>query len=139
MLLLTHDNYHSIEANLDYMSRSQYAGFVYECEAKQMAKLSDVWVDVSTTAQEVGQYVHSWNDGTQEEFMMNHQTMFTKALTLRAEYLVANMMIDCLEEDPFVMSHLEGAKETIMIAEMYGVTWKVMANVQSSERRKSLT
>ena len=47
MLLLTHDNYHSIAANLDYMSRSQYAGFVYECEAKEIAKLFDVWVDVT--------------------------------------------------------------------------------------------
>ncbi len=50
------------------MSRSQYMGFVYECEAKEMAKLSMGWVDVPTTAQEVGQYVHSWSAGTQEEF-----------------------------------------------------------------------
>jgi len=133
---LTHDNYHSLAANLDYMSRSQYTGFVYECEAKEMAKLSDVWAEVSTTAQQVGQYVHSWSAGTQDEFMLNHRSMFTKALTLRAEYLVANTMIDCLQEDPFVMSYLEGTQEKIMTAEMYGVTWKVMANVQSSERRQ---
>ncbi|HBP64076.1 MAG TPA: hypothetical protein DD730_07360 [Desulfosporosinus sp.] len=136
MLLLTHDNYHSLEANLDYMSRSQYTGFVYECEAKEMAKLSDVWVEVLTTAQEVGQYVHSWSAGTPEAFMMNHRTMFTKASTLRAEYLVANTVINCLQEDLFVMSHLEGVKEKIMTADMFGVTWKVMANVQSTERRQ---
>jgi len=137
MLLLTHDNYHSIEANLDYMSRSQYAGFVYECEAKTMAKLSDIWVDVPTTAQEVGQYVHSWNAGTQDEFMMNHRSMFTKALTLRAEYLLANTMIDCLQEDPFVMSYLDdGEKERILTAEMFGAPWKIMMNVQSIVSRR---
>ncbi len=136
MLELTQDNYHSIAANLDYMSRSQYVGFVYECEAKEMAKIADVWVNEASTVQQVGQYVHSWNEGKQFEFMMNHRSMFTKALTLKAEYMVANTMIDCLQEDPFVMSYLEGDKEKIMTAEMYGATWKVMANVLSRERRQ---
>ena len=136
MLLLTQENYHSIQANLDYMSRSQYVGFVYECEAREMAKLADIWVDVPTTAQQVGQYVHSWNAGKQFEFMLSHQTMFTKALTLRADYLVANTMIDCLQEDPFVMSTLEGEKERIMTAELYGVMWKIMMNVLNNERRQ---
>ncbi len=136
MLELTKDNYHSIQANLDYMSRSQYTGFVYECEAKEIAKLSDGWVDVPNLAQEVGQYVHSWSAGTQDEFRLNHPSMFTKALALRSEYLAANTMIDCLKEDPFVISYLDGEKEKIMTAEMYGTTWKIMVNVLSSERRQ---
>ncbi|HZK53238.1 MAG TPA: PD-(D/E)XK nuclease-like domain-containing protein [Desulfosporosinus sp.] len=136
MLNLTQDNYHSLQANLDYMSRSQYVGFVYECEAKEIAKLSDDWVDVPTTAQEVGRYVHSWSAGTQDEFTMNHRSMFTRALTLRAEYLVANTMIDCLQEDPFVMSYLDGEKEKIMTAEMYGTPWKIMINVHSLVPRR---
>jgi len=136
MLELTQDNYHSFAANLEYMSRSQYTGFVYECEAREMAKIADVWVGVPNTAQEVGHYVHSWNAGKQFEFMMNHPSMFTKANTLRAEYLVANTMIDCLQEDPLVMSYLEGEKDRILTAEMYGATWKVMANVLSIERRQ---
>ena len=136
MLELTQDNYHSIATNLEYMSLSQYVGFVYECEAKEIAKLSDGWVDVPTTAQEVGQYVHSWNAGTQAEFRANNPSMFTKSKTLRSEYLLANIMIECLQGDPFVMFYLEGEKETIMTAELYGVTWKVMANVLSSERRQ---
>jgi len=136
MLNLTQDNYHSLQANLDYMSRSQYVGFVYECEAKEIAKLSDDWVDVPTTAQEVGHYVHSWSAGTQDEFRVNHPNMFTKANSLRSEYLLANTMIDCLEEDPFVMSYLEGEKETIKTAEMYGATWKIRMNVHSLVPRR---
>src|SRR5665648_822834 len=136
MLLLTQDNYHSIQANLDYMSRSQYVGFVYECEAKEIAKLSDDWVDVPTTAQEVGQYVHSWNTGTQDEFRANHPGMFTKAKGLRSEYLLANTMIDCVREDPFVMSYLDGNKEMIKTAEMYGATWKIKMNVHSLVPRR---
>lgn len=132
MLDLTHANYHSRAANLDYMSRSQYVGFVYECEAKEMAKLAGAWVDVPTTAQQVGRYVHSWNAGRQAEFRANHPGMFTKAGTLRAEYLTAEAMIDCLRDDPFVMSYLDGEKEQIMTAEMYGVTWKIMMNIYNN-------
>ena len=118
------------------MSRSQYVGFVYECEAKEIAKLSDGWVDVPTTAQEVGQYVHSWIAGTQDEFRVNHPSMFTKANTLKAEYLLANTMIDCLQEDPFVMPYLEGDKERILTAEMYGAPWKIRMNVHSLVPRR---
>ena len=39
MLKLTTKNYHSQEANRDYMSRSQYLGFL-ECEAKEMAEIA---------------------------------------------------------------------------------------------------
>ena len=136
MLELMQDNYHSCAANLEYMSRSQYVGFVFECEAKEMAKLSMEWVDVPTTAQEVGQYVHSWSAGTQAEFRAIHTSMFTKANTLRAEYLLANTMIDCLQEDLFVMSYLDGEKEKILTAEMYGVPWKIMMNVHSIVPRR---
>lgn len=136
MLELTHANYHSKEENLEYMSRSQYMGFVYECEAKEIAKLSGEWVDLQTTAQEVGQYVHSWNAGTQDEFRANHPSMFTKANSLRSEYLVAHSMIDCLQKDPFVMSYLDGEKEKIMTAEMFGAPWKIMMNVYSVDSRR---
>lgn len=93
-------------------------------------------MDIPTTAKEVGQYVHSWSAGTQEEFRVNHPSMFTKANSLRSEYLLANTMIDCLQEDPFVMSYLDGEKETIITAEMYGAPWKIMMNVHSLVPRR---
>jgi len=45
-------------------------------------------------------------------------------------------MIDCLQEDPFVMSYLDGEKETIMTAEMFGAPWKIMMNVHSLVPRR---
>lgn len=135
MINLTKENYHSNTANLEYMSRSQYEGFL-ECEAKQMAILNGAWVDEPSIALEVGQYVHSWNDRTQREFIANHPGMFTKKLTLRSDYLVADKMIACLENDPFVMYCLQGQKEVILTAEMFGAWWKVMLDVQNNERRR---
>ena len=136
MLKLNKANYHSNEANCDYMSRGQYKSFAYECEAKEIAKLSGVWVDEPSIALEVGQYVHTFNDGTRREFVASHPGMFTQKLTLRSDYLVADKMIACLERDELAMYCLEGEKEVIITAEMFGATWKVMLDVQNNERRR---
>jgi len=135
MLKLTHENYHSNAANLEYMSRGQYKSFL-DCEAKQMATLSGAWVDEPSIALEVGQYVHTFNDGTIREFIANHSNMFTQKLTLKKEYKVADKMIACLGRDPFVKYCLEGEKEKIITFEMFGVWWKVMLDVQNNERRR---
>ena len=136
MLKLNKANYHSNEANFEYMSRSQYKGFAYECEAKEIAKLSGVWVDEPSIALEVGSYAHSWNDGTRREYVATHPGMFTKKLTLREDYQVADKMIATLERDELAMYCLEGEKEVIITAQMFGATWKVMLDVQNNDRRR---
>ena len=136
MLRLNKENYHSNAANREYMSRGQYKEFAFGCEAKEIAILNGAWVDEPSIALEVGQYVHTFNDGTIREFIANHPGMFKKDGSLKAEYLVADKMINCLERDPFAMYCLEGEKEVIITAEMYGATWKVMLDVQNNERRR---
>lgn len=135
MLKLNRENYHSNQANCDYMSRGQYKSFL-ECEAKEIAKLDRAWVDEPSIALEVGQYVHTFNDGTIREFISNHPGMFKKDGSLKAEYLVADRMIECLKRDPFAMYCLEGTKEQIITFEMFGAWWKVMLDVQNNERRR---
>lgn len=136
MLKLTRDNYHSNAANREYMSRGQYKEFVFGCEAKQMAILNGAWVDEPSTALEVGQYAHSWQEGRRREFIADHPGMFKKDGSLKSEYLVADKMIATLERDPFACYCLEGEKEVIITAEMFGATWKVMLDVQNNERRR---
>ena len=135
MLELTKANYHSNEANFEYMSRGQYKSFL-DCEAKEIAKLSGAWVDEPSIALEVGSYTHSWNDGTRREFVASHPGMFTQKLTLKADYLIADKMIATLERDELAMYCLEGEKEVIITAQMFGATWKVMLDVQNNERRR---
>ncbi|MCO1599852.1 PD-(D/E)XK nuclease-like domain-containing protein [Desulfosporosinus nitroreducens] len=101
-----------------------------------MASLNGQWVEPSSIALEVGQYVHSWNDGTRREFIANHSNMFTQKLTLKKEYQDADKMIETLERDPFAMYCLEGQKEVIVTAFMFGAWWKVMLDVQNNERRR---
>lgn len=135
MIALTRENYHSNAANRDYMSRGQYKSFL-ECEAKQMATLNGAWVDDPSIALEVGQYVHTFNDGTIREFIADHPGMFKKDGSLKSEYIVADRMIDCLKRDPFAMYCLEGQKEVIVTAELFGAPWKVMLDVQNNDRRR---
>jgi len=135
MLKLNRSNYHSNAANLEYLSRGQYKSFL-ECEAKEMAKLKGEWVDAPFLPFLVGQYVHTFNDGTRREFIANHPEMFKKDGSLKAEYIGADKMIECLQSDPFAMYCLEGEKEQIITFEMFGAPWKVMLDVQNNERRR---
>ena len=132
---LTRESYHSLEANRVFMSRGQYKNFL-DCEAKQMATLNGQWVDEPSIALMVGQYFHTFNDNTMGEFISNHPEMFTKKLTLKAEYVVADKMIEIIKNDPFCMYCLEGEKEVIVTAEMFGAPWKVMLDVQNNQRRR---
>jgi len=135
-LLLTKSNYHSLEASKDYMSRGQYKEFAFGCEAKQMAILKGLWVEEPSDAMLVGQYVHSWNDSTMEEFKANTPSMLKKDKNPKSEYLIADKMIQTLEYDDLAMYCLEGEKELIIVAEMFGCLWKVMLDVENSERNR---
>ena len=135
MLKLTKSNYHSNQANLEYLSRGQYKSFL-ECEAKEMAKLKREWVDPPFLPFLIGQYVHSFNDNTRSDFIATHPEMFKRDLSLKAEYIGADHMIDCLQKDDFAMFCLEGEKEKIITFEMFGAPWKIMLDVQNNERRR---
>lgn len=137
MLKLTKDNYHSLQAEREYMSRSQYLGFL-DCEAREMAKLAGEWVEEKSKALLVGSYVHAWNEGCRKEFIAETPEMFTKAGGLRADFKVADKMIDTLENDPLCMYMLEGEKEQIFTAEFAGTIWKVMADVHNPNRQRMI-
>ena len=132
---LNKDNYHNIEAERDYMSRSQYLKFL-DCEAQAMAYLKGEWIDPPSEPLLVGQYVHSWNDNTRRDFIIRHPGMFKKDGSLKAEYKLADKMIATLEADPLCKYMLQGEKEKIYTAEFAGAMWKVMLDVRNEERRR---
>ena len=67
-MILTRENYRSPEAELYYMSNSQFKSWV-ECESRQVAMLAGEWVEEKSTPFLVGSFVHSWCEGTLSEFM----------------------------------------------------------------------
>jgi hypothetical protein len=132
LIVLNRENYFSLEASRQYMSVSQYKGFREEyggCEAKSVAELKGEWVDKDKDAFIEGHYLHSWQEGTLEEFKANNPDLYSSrgatAGQLKSNFQHCNKMIETLERDPFVMKVLSGKKEVIYTAELFGVMWKI--------------
>lgn len=129
--VLTSSNYYSREMDIKYMSVSQYKSFM-ECEAKTMAKLNGDYDEPPNKAMLVGSYVHSAfeSDEVFDQFIKeNNSVIFKKNGGKYADYVLADKMINALKNDKFAMFALEGEKEQIMTAELYGTTWKMKCDV----------
>lgn len=129
-MILTPENYHSREANLHYLSVSQYKEFAGTlgrpaCEARALAKFHGVWIEEPTTALLVGSYVDAYFEGTLDAFKIKNPEIFTKAGELKAEYKRANNVIARIQRDPYFSLCLSGQKQVIMTAEIFGLPWKI--------------
>lgn len=127
---LSATNYYSQDANLEYMSVSQFKDFAGTygkrgCEFTALKKLTGEWNPDKTTALLVGSYVDSYFEGTLEEFKKENPEIFTKTGGLRAEYKKAEEIIKRIEMDPFFMQCMSGQKQVIMTGELFGCKWKI--------------
>lgn len=82
LLKLTPENYYTKEANMQYVSVSQYKEFngttgKMGCEAYAMAKLRGEVEEVTTTALMVGSYVDAYFEGTLPTFSAQHPEIFS--------------------------------------------------------------
>lgn len=135
---LTRDNYYTPEADLEYMSCSQYQGWC-ECEAKQLAKLEGRWVDEPKEAFLVGNYFHTHFEGLEahEQFCQENFDKIFKTKTTKAQGTVitgkyapfeqADKMIEVAERDPLIKSLVDmpGENEKIMSGVLFGVPWRI--------------
>ena len=123
-MILTNENYYSVEANRHYMSVSQYKEFK-KCEASALAQISGEWVQPTTTALLVGSYIDAWFEGTLDEFCQNHPEIFKKDGSLKADYVQAEELIEFVQRDPVFMEYMAGEKQVIRTRELFGVPWKI--------------
>lgn len=130
---LTGKNYYSQKANEQYMSVSQYKEFL-SCEAAAMAHLRGEWTPPVTTALIVGQYVDSYFEGTMERFWAEHPEVFKKDGTLKADYQKAEEIINVVEADPAFMEYMNGKKQVIRTAELFGTLWKIKIDVDHRDK-----
>ena len=127
---LTEDNYYSKEANLEYMSVSQFKDFVgtygkRACEFEATEKLFGRWNPPPTTPLLVGSYVDSYVEGTLDSFMERHPEVFTSTGELKAPFRKAEEIIARIERDRYFMKYLSGKKQVIMKANFFGCDWKI--------------
>ena len=127
---LTERNYHSTEANMAYWSVSQFKQFS-TCEAAGLAESRGNYTREETDALLIGSYVDAYFSGTLGEFVDEHRSvMFSKRDgRLLAKFQRADEMIQAVTRQPLMMEYLAGEKQQIFTAELFGVNWKVKADV----------
>lgn len=127
---LTDENYYSREANLEYMSVSQYKSFagtmgMNHCEFEAMEELEGRLKKEPTTAMLMGSYVDAYFEGTLDRFKKENPVLFKKDGGLKAEYVKADRIIESAERDPYFMAAMSGEKQVIMTGELFGAKWKI--------------
>lgn len=129
-MVLTAENYYSKEANLAYMSVSQFKDFngtygKMACEFEALEKLHERWKEEPSTPMLVGSYVDSYFEGTLDQFKQENPSIFTQKGELKADYKKAEKIIARIERDAYFMKFLSGEKQTIMTGELFGTPWKI--------------
>lgn len=123
MLKLTNDNYFSPEANMQYMSASQFKAF-RKCEAAAMAELTGAWKRPESTALLEGSYVDAYFSGELKQFRTAHPEMFKRDGTLKSEFLKAHNAAERLYYDDLARMLLSGQHQTIKTVKIGGVWFK---------------
>ena len=119
---LNHENYHSLEANREYMSASQFKAF-RRCEAKALAEVKGLYTPPKTTALLIGSYIDCHFSGLPWEGPDIHK----KDGTLKAEYSQAEDIIRRVESDDFCKALIDSSqKQVIKTGSIGGVAYKVM-------------
>ena len=122
-LKLTDINYYSQEANMAYMSASQFKSF-RKCEKAALAELRGEWGRKDTTALLVGSYVDAYFSGELEIFKAEHPEIFKKDGTLKADFVQALNIAKRLENDELARMLLAGRHQVIKTGKIAGVDYK---------------
>lgn len=126
--MLTSENYFDVENQLNYFGVSQFKNFE-KCEADAIAGISGNYDREITSSLLVGSYVDAHFEGTLDLFIAQHPEIVKKDGSLKAEYVRADEMIGRVERDPLMMEYLEGEKQVIKTAKLFGYDWKIKMDV----------
>ena len=122
-LKLTNANYYSPEANMAYMSASQFKSF-RKCEAAALAELRGECGRKETTALLVGSYVDAYFSGELEQFREEHPELYKRDGTLKADFQNAQAIAERLEQDELARMLLSGRHQSIKTGQIAGVDYK---------------
>lgn len=122
---LTESNYYSTEADLKYMSVSQFKSFL-DCEARTMAKLKGEYKEEkNNTALLVGSYVDSAIENTLDKFKEENPQIFTQKGELKSDFKKAEEIVKLIKKNELFQKFLSGEKQVILTFELFGVWWKI--------------
>ena len=123
-MILTQENYFSLEAQLMYMGASQFKAFD-RCEAAAIAETVGEYEKEKTTSLLVGSYVDAHFEGTLDLFKAKNPEIFTRSGDLKSEYKKAENIIQRIERDRLFTEFMSGEKQVIKTGEIEGVPVKI--------------
>lgn len=103
-----------------------------------MAELDGSYKQPTTNALLVGSYVHAAFDDPEEmsRFLDEHNdAIFKKNKGKYADFETADRMIEAIKDDPFCMFAMEGEKEQIFTASLFGADWKIKVDSINHDRK----
>ena len=142
-MILTAENYYTREADMAYVSVSQYKNFYGTtqkpgCEECALAIINGKWEPPVTDALLIGSYVDAYFDNSLDKFKEEHAELFsTRGPTkgqLKAQYQQADIMIKRCERDELFMKYMRGDTQVIMTGEIAGVPVKIKIDSTDGHR-----
>lgn len=121
---LNNENYFSKENQIKYTGSSQIKDFL-QCEACALAKLNGEWEEEKSKAMLVSSYIDAVISDEAVEFEQNNPEIFTKQGDLRADYKLAEDVLNQMQEDEMFMKYLNGESQLIMTGEISSVPVKI--------------
>lgn len=148
--VLTDENYYSREADILYMSCSQFQAFE-KCEAAEIAKLRGVWAPQgSSDALFQGQYFHSFFESEEAfksfcdagfEKIFKTKTTKSRGLEIVGKYAPferLDEMIRVVQDDPLISKILSwpGQNELPMTGIVGGIPWRMKMDKYCPDTRR---
>jgi hypothetical protein len=139
MIDIDSSNYYSPESNFQYMNSTQYGNWI-ECEAKEKAIQNGEFEEEENRTFILGNYVHSWNDNTMEEYIEKYRHhLFKRGGEKYSDVKKCDAVIETFERDEFITFLLRdknAEKEIIAVSYFASVWWKVRIDDWNLEKTR---
>ena len=134
-MILTEENYYSIEANKEYCSASQYKSFIgfplrHGCEERAIKEINGEYVPEVTNALLIGSILDALYEGCGSEELAERfpDCVSTRGATkgeLKSEFKKAFTLYERTLKDEKFKSYMRGEKQVIMTGEIEGLPFKI--------------
>ena len=123
---LNNGNYFSQEANMTYMSATQFKDFM-QCEVEALAKVKGELVEEKTDGLLFGGYIDAYFSNELDTYLEQFGADMTNSRTgeLKAPFKSIGDVIKAIETDDLMMKYLNGQKQVVMTGEISGVKFKI--------------
>ena len=124
MIKLTESNYFSKEASKIYTGSSEIKSFL-SCEAKTLAEFKGEWEEPTSDSILVSSYIDNAISNTLDMFKEQNPQIFTQKGELKAQYKIAEKVVEQIKADPMFFKYVSGENQVIMTGEISGVPVKI--------------